>query len=64
MSNFKGRVAIVTGAASGIGKQVALRFAAEGAEPDPRSPADVRKLILSEMDKWAKVAKLANIRTD
>jgi len=40
------------------------RFAAEGAEPDPRSPADVRKLILSEMDKWAKVAKLANIRTD
>src|SRR5688572_3036579 len=40
------------------------RFAAEGAKPDPRSPADVRKLILSEMDKWAKVAKLANIRTD
>ena len=33
MSNFKGRVAIVTGAASGIGKQVALRFAAEGAIP-------------------------------
>jgi len=40
------------------------RFAAEGAEPDPRSPADVRKLILSEMEKWAKVAKIANIRTD
>jgi len=39
------------------------RFAAEGAEPDPRSPADVRKLILSEMDKWAKVAKIANIQT-
>src|ERR1700733_11836590 len=33
MSNFKGRVAIVTGAASGIGKQVALRFAAAGAIP-------------------------------
>ncbi len=33
MSNFKGRVAIVTGAASGIGKQVALRLAAEGAIP-------------------------------
>ena len=31
MSNFKGIVAIVTGAASGIGKQVALRLAAEGA---------------------------------
>jgi 3-hydroxybutyrate dehydrogenase len=33
MSRFTGRVAIVTGAASGIGKQVALRLAAEGAIP-------------------------------
>jgi 3-hydroxybutyrate dehydrogenase len=33
MSNFKGRVAIVTGAASGIGKEVALRLAAEGGIP-------------------------------
>ena len=33
MPNFKGRVAIVTGAASGIGKEVALRLAAEGAIP-------------------------------
>jgi 3-hydroxybutyrate dehydrogenase len=33
MSRFKGRVAIVTGAASGIGKEIALRFAAEGGIP-------------------------------
>src|SRR4029077_6049319 len=33
MSRFKGRVAIVTGAASGIGKEVALRLAAEGGIP-------------------------------
>ena len=33
MSNTKGRVAIVTGAASGIGKEVALRIAAEGGIP-------------------------------
>src|SRR5882672_7510633 len=33
MSRFTGRVAIVTGAASGIGKEVALKFAAEGAIP-------------------------------
>ena len=33
MSRFKGRVAIVTGAASGIGKEIAFRFAAEGGIP-------------------------------
>lgn len=33
MSRFTGRVAIVTGAASGIGKEIALRIAAEGGIP-------------------------------
>jgi len=33
MSRFDGRVAIVTGAASGIGKEIAIRFAAEGGIP-------------------------------
>lgn len=33
MARFDGRIAIVTGAASGIGKAMALRFAAEGAVP-------------------------------
>jgi len=41
MSRFTGRVAIVTGAASGIGKEIALRLAAEGGipvigRPEPR----------------------------
>jgi len=33
MSRFTGRIAIVTGAASGIGKEIALRLAAEGGTP-------------------------------
>jgi 3-hydroxybutyrate dehydrogenase len=33
MARFDGRIAIVTGAASGIGKEIALRLAAEGGTP-------------------------------
>ena len=33
MSRFDRKVAIITGAASGIGREIALRFAAEGGTP-------------------------------
>ena len=33
MPRFDGKIALVTGAASGIGKEIALRFAANGCTP-------------------------------
>jgi len=38
MKDFKGRVAVVTGAASGIGLGVVERFLAEGMNSSARSP--------------------------
>jgi tripartite-type tricarboxylate transporter receptor subunit TctC len=37
------------------------RFAAEGAEPVGDTPAEFAAVIRVEMDKWARVAKAANI---
>jgi 3-hydroxybutyrate dehydrogenase len=51
MSRFAGKVAVVTGAASGIGKAVALRFAAEGAIP-----------VIADLDRDAAEACAADIR--
>ena len=49
METMKGRVAVVTGAASGIGKALSLAFAAEGA-----------KVVLADVEDDA----LAAIRTE
>jgi 3-hydroxybutyrate dehydrogenase len=51
MSGFDGKVAIVTGAASGIGKKIALRFAAEGAIP-----------VIADLDRHAAETCAAEIR--
>ncbi|VIO71466.1 hypothetical protein CI1B_36500 [Bradyrhizobium ivorense] len=40
------------------------RFAELGAEVFPGSPSDFSKLIVSEIDKWSKVIRTANIKTD
>ncbi len=40
------------------------RFSSEGAEPVTKTPEEFGKLIASEMVKWAKVAKDANIKAE
>jgi tripartite-type tricarboxylate transporter receptor subunit TctC len=42
----------------------AQRLAAEGATPWPLSSAEFGKLIRTEIDKWTKVARDANIRAN
>jgi tripartite-type tricarboxylate transporter receptor subunit TctC len=42
----------------------AQRLAAEGAEPWPLSSAEYGKVIQSEIEKWTKVARDANIRAE
>jgi tripartite-type tricarboxylate transporter receptor subunit TctC len=40
------------------------RFAELGAEVFPGSSADFSKLIASEIEKWSRVIRTANIKTD
>ena len=52
METMKGRVAVVTGAASGIGKALSLAFAAEGA-----------KVVLADVEDEALAAMRTEIET-
>src|SRR5262250_207042 len=52
MERFDGRVAIITGAASGIGKEIAVRLAAEGGVP-----------VIADLDLKAAEATAAEIKT-
>jgi tripartite-type tricarboxylate transporter receptor subunit TctC len=40
------------------------RLADLGSVPAPLSPADFKKFIVAEIEKWAKVIKMANIKAD
>ena len=51
MERFEGRVAIITGAASGIGKEIAVRLAAEGGVP-----------VIADLDLKAAQATAAEIK--
>src|ERR1039457_954801 len=52
MSRLEGKVAFITGAASGIGKEIALEFAREGA-----------KIAIADLNKRAADATAAEIET-
>ena len=45
-------------------KEVQDRFVANGAEPTPRASDEFAKYVASEIEKWTKIAKAANVKVD
>jgi tripartite-type tricarboxylate transporter receptor subunit TctC len=45
-------------------KEVQEKFVANGAEPTPRPTDEFTKYVASEIDKWTKIAKAANVKVD
>jgi tripartite-type tricarboxylate transporter receptor subunit TctC len=45
-------------------KDVHDRFVAQGAEPTPRGTEEFTKYVGTEIEKWTKIAKAANVRVD
>ena len=43
---------------------VTERIASQGATPRPTTPEEFERFVRSEIDKWKKVARVANVRTD
>jgi tripartite-type tricarboxylate transporter receptor subunit TctC len=47
-----------------LDQEISERFADLGAAPMPMTPADFRKLILEEIEKWANVIRVVNIKRE
>ena len=45
-------------------REVQDRFIANGAEPTPQGPEQFRVYVGSEIEKWTKIAKAANVKVD
>jgi tripartite-type tricarboxylate transporter receptor subunit TctC len=45
-------------------KDVQEKFVAQGAEPTPRGTDEFTKYVGSEIEKWTKIAKAANVKVD
>ncbi|MEZ4326933.1 MAG: SDR family NAD(P)-dependent oxidoreductase [Polyangiales bacterium] len=61
MKNLKGKVAVITGAASGIGRSLALRLAGEGAR---LALSDVQEDGLAETARLARAAGAAEVHAE
>ena len=64
MLTFKHRTALITGAGRGIGKAIAETLAKQGLQPTGGTPAELADLTSSDLDRWARVIRDANIRAD
>jgi tripartite-type tricarboxylate transporter receptor subunit TctC len=44
--------------------KVREQIVAQGAEPSPGTPAELRTLVATELEKWARVVKRAGIKAE